>query len=134
MPSSTALLHSAKHSSVKNQNPLVSGTTKSSLEGPVVDKLQKFRAAESIVSTVSTGKNFGRLAIRRMARRGGVKRISAKIYPDVRECAINFLDSVLGDAMTYQVHAKRGTVKAQDVVKSLRRQGHNLLGYGGQSR
>ncbi|KAL9702825.1 hypothetical protein quinque_006343 [Culex quinquefasciatus] len=52
-------------------------------------------------------------AIRRLARRGGVKRISGLIYEETRG------------------HAKRKTVTAMDVVYALKRQGRTLYGFGG---
>ena len=70
-------------------------------------------------------------AIRRLARRGGVKRISGTIYEETREVLRQFLESVVQDAVTYTEHAKRKTVTALDVVYALKRQGRNLYGFGG---
>ena len=39
--------------------------------------------------------------IRRLARRGGVKRLSGLIYEEVRGCLKVFLEAVLRDAITY---------------------------------
>ena len=47
-------------------------------------------------------------AIRRLARRGGVKRISAMIYEETRGVLKTFLEGVIRDAVTYTEHAKRG--------------------------
>ncbi len=69
-------------------------------------------------------------AIRRIARRGGVKRISSLIYEETRTVLKSFLESVLRDACTYTEHARRKTVIAMDVVYSLKRQGRSLYGYG----
>mmetsp|Transcript_35014 Transcript_35014/g.80216 ORF Transcript_35014/g.80216 Transcript_35014/m.80216 type:complete len:122 (+) Transcript_35014:88-453(+) len=69
-------------------------------------------------------------AIRRLARRGGVKRISGLIYEESRVVLRNFLESVLKDSITYTEHARRKTVTALDVVYSLRRQGRTIYGYG----
>lgn len=46
-------------------------------------------------------------AIRRLARRGGVKRISAMIYEETRGVLKSFLESVIRDSVTYTEHAKR---------------------------
>ena len=70
-------------------------------------------------------------AIRRLARRGGVKRISGLIYEETRGCLKAFLHTVIRDAVTYTEHAKRKTVTAMDVVFALKRQGHTLYGFGG---
>lgn len=69
-------------------------------------------------------------AIRRLARRGGVKRISALIYEETRNVLRSFLESVVRDAVTYTEHARRKTVTAMDVVYSLKRQGRSLYGFG----
>ena len=70
-------------------------------------------------------------AIRRLARRGGVKRISALIYEEVRGVLKTFLENVIRDAVTYTEHAKRKTVTSLDVVYALKRQGRTLYGFGG---
>jgi len=70
-------------------------------------------------------------AIRRLARRGGVKRISAMIYDEVRGVLKAFLESVVRDAVTYTEHAQRKTVTAMDVVYALKRQGRTIYGFGG---
>jgi len=75
-------------------------------------------------------------AIRRLARRGGVKRISGLVYEETRnylhngDKGIGFLDDVIRDAVTYCEHARRRTVTALDVVYALKRQGHTILGFG----
>ena len=53
-------------------------------------------------------------AIRRLARRGGVKRISGLIYEETRGVLKVFLENVIRDAVTYTEHAKRKTVTAMD--------------------
>ncbi|KAH0546898.1 trifunctional histidinol dehydrogenase [Cotesia glomerata] len=69
-------------------------------------------------------------AIRRLARRGGVKRISGLIYEETRGVLKVFLENVIRDAVTYTEHAKRKTVTAMDVVYALKRQGRTLYGFG----
>nr|XP_041569802.1 uncharacterized protein LOC105758485 [Taeniopygia guttata] len=73
-------------------------------------------------------------AIRRLARRGGVKRISGLIYEETRGVLKVFLENVIRDAVTYTEHAKRKTVTAMDVVYALKRQGRTLYGFGGLQR
>ena len=70
-------------------------------------------------------------AIRRLARRGGVKRISGLIYEETRGVLKVFLENVIRDSVTYTEHAKRKTVTAMDVVYALKRQGRTLYGFGG---
>lgn len=69
--------------------------------------------------------------IRRLARRGGVKRISNLVYDETRAVLKNFLETVIRDAVTYTEHSKRKTVTSLDVVYALKRQGRTLYGFGG---
>ena len=68
-------------------------------------------------------------AIRRLARRGGVKRISALIYEETRMVIRTFLENVIKDAVVYTEHSRRKTVTAMDVVYALKRQGRCLYGF-----
>ncbi|XP_074816120.1 histone H4 [Natator depressus] len=70
-------------------------------------------------------------AIRRLARRGGVKRVSGLIYEETRGVLKVFLEHVIHDAVTYTEHAKRKTVTATDVVYTLKHQGRTLYGFRG---
>jgi histone H4 len=70
-------------------------------------------------------------AIRRLARRGGVKRISGLLYQETRGCLVSKLEKVLNDAVTYtvHVHARRKTVTTTDMLFALKRQGMTLYGF-----
>ncbi|KAK6144713.1 hypothetical protein DH2020_021533 [Rehmannia glutinosa] len=70
-------------------------------------------------------------AIRRLPRRGGVKRISSLIYEETRGVLKIFLENIIRDVVTYTKHARRKTVTAMDVVYALKRQGCTLYGFGG---
>jgi histone H4 len=74
---------------------------------------------------------ISKAAIRRLARRGGVKRLSGLIYEETRGVLKVFLENLIHDAVTYTNHAKRRTVTAMDVVYALKRQGKTLYGFGG---
>src|SRR5690349_24918232 len=65
-------------------------------------------------------------AIRRLARRGGVKRISGLVYEEAGSILKVFLEHVIRDAVIYTEHAKRRTITALDVVYALKRQGRAL--------
>jgi histone H4 len=69
-------------------------------------------------------------AIRRLARRGGVKRINGGIYEETRVVLKLFLQNVIRDAVTYTEHSRRKTVTAMDVVAALKRQGRTMYGFG----
>lgn len=89
--------------------------------------LGKARISQIKDSTLS---GITKPAIRRLARRGGVKRISKPIYDEIRQELRIFLESTLRDATTYCEHAKRKTVKPLDIVYALKRKGRDLYGYG----
>jgi histone H4 len=68
-------------------------------------------------------------AIKRLARRGGVKRISGLIYEETRGVLKLFLENVLKDTVVFTEHARRRTVSTLDVVHALKRQGRTLYGF-----
>lgn len=92
--------------------------------GKVAAKRHQRRTARPLIEGIT------KPAIRRLARRGGVKRISSYIYEYTREILKYFLEGVVRDAITYTEHAKRKTVTAMDVVYALKRQGRTLYGFG----
>jgi len=57
-------------------------------------------------------------AIRRIARRGGVKRISGMIYEETRQNLKQHLETVIRDSVTYTEYSKRRTVTALDVCST----------------
>ena len=65
-------------------------------------------------------------SIRKLARRGGVRRISASIYPDVRGVIKWWLEDVLRDVAMIVDHADRKIVTTVDVVFALRRRGRTV--------
>jgi len=68
--------------------------------------------------------------IRRLARRGGVKRISDKVYHEVRDFVDYFLNIVVKDAAVLCEGAKRKTITAIDVIYALKKSGRTIYGYG----
>lgn len=68
--------------------------------------------------------------IRRLARRGGVKRIADDVYDDTRSFTDYFLQNVLKNAAVFAEHARRKTITAMDIVYSLKQNGRTLYGYG----
>jgi histone H4 len=72
-----------------------------------------------------------RPGIRRLARRGGVKRISGMIYEETRGVLKVFLERVLADAVILSEYRRAKTVTSMDVVEATKRQGRTLYGFGG---
>ncbi|EFC47049.1 histone H4 [Naegleria gruberi] len=87
-----------------------------------------FKRTNRVIRNNITG--ITKPAIRRLARRGGVKRISGQIYDETRGVLKNFLEGIIRDAVTYTEHARRKTVTSMDIVYSLRRHGRTLYGFG----
>ena len=73
--------------------------------------------------------NISKADIRRLARRGGVKRISSLVYEQVRETLKTFLTSVISDATIYTEYAKRKTMTAMYVTYALKKQGRTMYGF-----
>ena len=71
-----------------------------------------------------------RPALRRLARRAGVKRICGDIYDAERARIRTFLEVILGDAIAYTIHARRKTVIPMDIITALSRRGRTLYGFG----
>ncbi|KAH8678761.1 histone-fold-containing protein [Tricladium varicosporioides] len=67
--------------------------------------------------------------IRRMARRGGVKRISSTIYEEARGAIKAYLERVLHDCVAVLEYSSRKTVTVTDVIFTLRRQGRPIYGF-----
>ena len=76
-------------------------------------------------------KGITKPAIRRLARRGGVKRISGLIYEETRCVLMIFLRGVIHDAIQYADCARRRTIVALDVVHALKRRGRTIYGFDG---
>lgn len=66
--------------------------------------------------------------IRRLARRGGVVRISSSAYQEVREVLRIYLHRIMHTAIIYAEYGRRKTVTVHDVIHSLKREGRTLFG------
>ena len=67
--------------------------------------------------------------IRRIMRRGGVKRTGGACYEETRSELETFMRNILRDSITYTGHGRRKTVSSGDVVASLKRAGRALYGF-----
>ena len=68
-------------------------------------------------------------AIRRMARRGGVKRMSGSVYDGTREEIMKFLRIILHDAVVMCECAKLKTITHNHILAALKRHNQTLLGF-----
>lgn len=73
-------------------------------------------------------------AVRRIARRGGVKRISTGTYEELRGVLKIWLTNVIRDALAYVDHRHQKTITAMDIVYALKRQGITLYGFDGNDQ
>jgi histone H4 len=69
--------------------------------------------------------------IRRLARRGGVKRLSSSVYDETRGVLMIYLESIIKDLVIISEFDRRVTISAMDVVYALKRRGRTIYGYGG---
>ena len=97
------------------------------MSGRGVTKKVVKKAARTVKQNITAISKGG---IRRLARKGGVKRLSGMIYEETRANLKTFIENVLRDSVTFTEHAKRKTVTAIDVVYALKRQGNTLYGFG----
>jgi len=74
-------------------------------------------------------KGITKPAIRRLARRGGVKRLNNMIYDDTRAVLREFLAGTIRDAAAYAQHARRNTFMTTDIIHALKHGGHTLYGF-----
>ena len=70
-----------------------------------------------------------RPAIRRLARRGGIKRISGLVYKETHGVLKAFLEETLASAITYTEHGRRKNLSPADVVYALKGRGRILYGF-----
>lgn len=64
--------------------------------------------------------------LRRLARRGGVVRMSGLCDDPVREALKTFLTKIITDSVIYTEHARRKTVTNMDIMYSLKKNGRQL--------
>lgn len=102
----------------------VSGKTSGKGSGKIAAKRKVgTKSSKPLIQGITKG------AIRRLARRGGVKRINAYIYDYSREVIVEFMEKIIRDTITYTEHSQRKTVTAMDVVHAMKRNGKALLGF-----
>lgn len=65
-------------------------------------------------------------AIRRHARRAGIKRISITTYAEARKQMKKQLEKVVNDALIYAEHARRKTITLPDGLFALKRNGQTM--------
>lgn len=69
-------------------------------------------------------------ALRRIARRGGVKRIGNEVFVEARNVMEGYLNTIIRDTVVYTRHNGRKTVTCEDVSHSLSHNGFPVYGFG----
>ena len=82
---------------------------------PVVQK----RLQRKTVTQNNVGKCLQNPGLIRLARRGGVKRLSKPVREEMNEMMNEFLEKIVGDAGIYRDSGKRKTLSLKDVEASL---------------
>ncbi|KAK6332329.1 hypothetical protein TWF696_003047 [Orbilia brochopaga] len=94
-----------------------------------MEDLRRYRHTTHRRILIDNIKGVTQPAIRRMARRGGVKRISAGIYDAVRVILKARLEKLVRDCVMYCEHARRRTVTVSDVIFALKVNGTPIYGF-----
>merc|ERR1711894_8245 len=74
-------------------------------------------------------KGLTKPTLKKLARRGGVKRISANSHDEMHFMVKEFLTTVISNTCTYSDHGKRKTITLQDVKYGLKNQGIHMVGF-----
>jgi len=92
---------------------------------------QELRAAQKKRRRVlrDSIQGISRPAIKRMARRGGVKRLSSAVHEEMRNLIKAFTESIVRDSVLYAEYSNRKTIVPLDVVYALKRQGRAFYGF-----
>lgn len=118
----SAVAAPSSHPTQGGKQPRASGTTGRGKDGTPKRHIKTQRQK-------LTGR-LTRPSIARLARRGGVKRISGPVYESATAALRIFLEDIIRDTVLYTEHARRKTVTAMDVMYALKRNGRTLYGFG----
>ena len=96
-------------------------------KGKSASKAVSGKRVKKVLSNNAKGITKG--AIRRMARRGGVRRMSGLLADEVRSTLKGFVERTVSAAVAYTEHARKRTVTTGAVVAALKKNGRMLYGY-----
>lgn len=117
-----------------NNTAATSSTTTTASKGKKLTK----KSGSSSSSTAKRHNNakkinnlqgIGKPGLRRLARKGAVKRMTGNVYDHSRSVLNTFLTDVLKNAVTLAEHSKRKTVTASDISFALEQRGQTIYGY-----
>ena len=64
--------------------------------------------------------NISKSGLRKLARRGGVKRVSGAVYPVARDALLDFLTGCIEKSALYAGHRRAKTITFQDVMYGIK--------------
>lgn len=73
--------------------------------------------------------NISKPSLRRLARRAGIKRLSADTLAPMQQIATSYLTTILQKATSYADHAKRKTITVNDIIYSLKDSNVQMMGF-----
>ena len=88
--------------------------------------IQKMRRQRFVIDAIH---RITKSAICRLARRGGVERISGLIYEESRGVMKQFLEAIVKDTILFMQYNNRRTVTPIDIVFALKQHGRNVYGF-----
>jgi len=68
-------------------------------------------------------------SIKRLARRGGVVRISSLVYREAKHTMYYFLKNTIRESIIYMEYSKRKTISVYDIKNAIRKNGRCLYGF-----
>ena len=107
-------------SSQTGSDPKPSKSQKQVQAGP--KRRKDFKSGKDVIHGIT------KPAIRRIARRGGVKRIARTVYEDSRGVISDRLDSILKPAVIVSSHSKKKVIRSIDVAYALKELGTPMYG------
>ncbi|KAH7328300.1 histone-fold-containing protein [Stachybotrys elegans] len=108
----------------------IAGSGRGKVSGKTIGRLEAKRHRKVVRDSIM---GITKPDIRRLARRGGVKRISGMIYSEARAALKSRLETILRDCVIYVEYQKRKTVTVHDVLHALRRLGRPIYGFDPES-
>lgn len=101
----------------------LSGKSGKSGKGKIVGKRHKTHKPLSPTTMIT------KPALRRIARRGGITRVSSDSYEVMNSALLSYLRTLLSKANTHVEHGKRKTVSVTDVAYALKHMGTRIMGF-----
>jgi len=112
----------------KNNNAKVAKKATNKSKGPKTVAGKSTTAKRHQQARVTGVANLSNPGFRRLARKGGVKRISNESFDTGRHLVDEFVNNIVHDAVLMCESAKRKTVTSGDVSFALKRNNMTLLG------